>query len=486
MVITREAAHDASMDTTMNDPNPPSGSSHSSASHPLTRSRNDRMIAGVLGGIARKYDFDPAIVRVVFVGMTVLSFGAALLGYVVAWLVVPEADADEPVLTNAVHGARRRPIDRRLWIGLALLFFGAEALADQYGYRVGRFSHVFWPMALIAVGASFLILRERPDQDERPPTPPPGPPRGGMVPVVSPVPAPPSRPERVAGPDAAGDQSASGVADPSDRSDASDASERFGARAGDTAAHAVTAELPPVVASPPSAYPPSRPWPVAEPRHPRRPRRPRRERRERSMLGRLTWSALLIVAGAAWMLDVIGAVDVDGRFVVAVELAIVGAGLLVGAWIGRGRGLIALGLVLTVVAGTFAILDVPLSGPIGERVIRPNRVDALRNHYQVGIGHLELDLRAAQPATKVRRVKLTDVIGYLEVRVPADARVEVNARADSGSIEIFDRPDLGGTHVHRTVIDDPVAATGPRIVIDAHVGFGAIRVERQIQEGTPS
>src|SRR3954449_8639378 len=98
------------MDTTMNPPSPPSPPPGASATshHPLTRSRSDRMIAGVAGGIARKYDFDPAVVRVAIVILTVVSLGAAVLAYGVAWLFFPEADAEEPVLTSAVHGARRR------------------------------------------------------------------------------------------------------------------------------------------------------------------------------------------------------------------------------------------------------------------------------------------------------------------------------------------------------------------------------------------
>ena len=119
----------------MNPPSPPSPPPGASAtSHQaLTRSRTDRMLAGVCGGIARKYDFDPAVVRVAFVILTPFTFGVVPLAYVVAWLVVPEAEHEEPMLTSAVHHARRRRFDPRLWTGLLLLFFGAQALAGEYG-----------------------------------------------------------------------------------------------------------------------------------------------------------------------------------------------------------------------------------------------------------------------------------------------------------------------------------------------------------------
>jgi hypothetical protein len=196
------------------------------------------------------------------------------------------------------------------------------------------------------------------------------------------------------------------------------------------------------------------------------------------MLGRFTWSAVLIVAGVAWLIDITGAAVVDARFVFAIELALVGIALLVGAFFGRSRGLIALGLVLTFFAGTFAALDVPLHGPIGERVVHPAAIGALEGKYHIGIGHLQLDLRDTALDGEAHRVVLTDAIGFIEVFVPTDARVEVKARSDIGSVDILGRPEEGGTHADLDVVDDPAGSSGPRIVIDAHVGFGAVKVSR--------
>jgi phage shock protein C len=56
----------------------------------LRRSRSDRMVAGVCGGIARMFDMDAALVRIILVGATLLGFGAGAILYLVAWAVVPE------------------------------------------------------------------------------------------------------------------------------------------------------------------------------------------------------------------------------------------------------------------------------------------------------------------------------------------------------------------------------------------------------------
>jgi phage shock protein C len=55
----------------------------------LYRSRKNRLIAGICGGIAEYFDVDPIIVRLITL-ILVLSAGAGLLAYIVAWIVVPE------------------------------------------------------------------------------------------------------------------------------------------------------------------------------------------------------------------------------------------------------------------------------------------------------------------------------------------------------------------------------------------------------------
>lgn len=55
----------------------------------LYRSRDNRMIAGVCGGIAHYFNLDPTVVRLIFV-VAILFAGSAILAYLIAWLVVPE------------------------------------------------------------------------------------------------------------------------------------------------------------------------------------------------------------------------------------------------------------------------------------------------------------------------------------------------------------------------------------------------------------
>ena len=56
----------------------------------LVRRRDDRMVAGVCSGIADYLGVDVTLVRVLAVVALVFSFGAALVVYVAAWILMPE------------------------------------------------------------------------------------------------------------------------------------------------------------------------------------------------------------------------------------------------------------------------------------------------------------------------------------------------------------------------------------------------------------
>lgn len=61
----------------------------------LIRSRRNRMLAGVCGGIAEYTNTDPTIIRLVWVLVTLFpaTLPVGLIGYLVAWLIIPEAPA---------------------------------------------------------------------------------------------------------------------------------------------------------------------------------------------------------------------------------------------------------------------------------------------------------------------------------------------------------------------------------------------------------
>jgi len=57
----------------------------------FSRSRDNRVLAGVMGGIARRYDWNPTLLRTVFVIISVLSVAfPGILVYLILWLLMPD------------------------------------------------------------------------------------------------------------------------------------------------------------------------------------------------------------------------------------------------------------------------------------------------------------------------------------------------------------------------------------------------------------
>jgi phage shock protein C len=52
-------------------------------------SSKDRILGGICGGIAEYFDTDPTIVRLLFVLLLLASFGTAVIGYLIAWVIIP-------------------------------------------------------------------------------------------------------------------------------------------------------------------------------------------------------------------------------------------------------------------------------------------------------------------------------------------------------------------------------------------------------------
>jgi phage shock protein C len=55
----------------------------------LYRSRDDKMLGGVCGGLGEYLDVDPTLIRVLWVVVTVLGAGTGLIAYIILWFLIP-------------------------------------------------------------------------------------------------------------------------------------------------------------------------------------------------------------------------------------------------------------------------------------------------------------------------------------------------------------------------------------------------------------
>jgi len=119
----------------------------------LRRAVDDRVIAGVCGGLGRYFGADPVWFRVAFVVLTV-GGGSGVLLYLVAWLVIPEQGPGDTATTTAATIGEHGPIIA----GIALTAVGLMLLIDNL---VPWFDRVMWPMVVIAAGLALLFTGSR-------------------------------------------------------------------------------------------------------------------------------------------------------------------------------------------------------------------------------------------------------------------------------------------------------------------------------------
>lgn len=117
----------------------------------LTRSKTDRMVAGVAGGMAEYLNVDTAWVRLVWLALLFLSVGLPL--YIVAWIVIPEADTATAATTTPVRAAPAGD-NGKIIVGGLLILGGAAMLANRF---LPWMKDLWVPAVLIAVGTGVII-----------------------------------------------------------------------------------------------------------------------------------------------------------------------------------------------------------------------------------------------------------------------------------------------------------------------------------------
>ncbi len=209
--------------------------------------------------------------------------------------------------------------------------------------------------------------------------------------------------------------------------------------------------------------------------------------RRRSRVTAVTLAATLLAGGVTALVLLAAGGLTDLPVLLGVVLAVLGGGLVVGAFLRGGRGLIPFALLASAV--TWGALTAPLDriGTDGPRDLRiaPTTAAALAPYYENPVGTVELDLRgmdlsvpAGAPATPVA-TRIEAGLGSVEIWVPDDADVRFTGSTGVGSV-VFDEEETDGPDA-RLRIDDlgrDRIASGRPIVLDVHADAGAVEVHR--------
>jgi hypothetical protein len=130
---------------------------------------------------------------------------------------------------------------------------------------------------------------------------------------------------------------------------------------------------------------------------------------------------------------------------------------------------------LALAAGTITAAGIDLDGGVGEVEYSPASTTDLKDRYELGLGELVVDLRETDlPAGDVP-LELELGVGDAVVIVPDDVCVATSADVGVGNVDMFGRDNSG---IDIDFEDTPDAAADvTRLVLDAEIGVGELRVE---------
>lgn len=440
------------------------------------RPDDGRWAAGVCAALARRAGVDPLLVRGVLVALALTSGGLALVGYGVAWALLPQQDGTIH-LEEAVHGRVRGGL-----VGaavLALIGFSRPLpwwLAGWTPWNGGGPGGGLVVLALVLLGIWWLSQRNGSGPGGwggpgGPGGPGPGGPGGAYGPgapaATDPAQAPTSTfatTPTAAYPTAPGygTPPAGGYPDHGRyTTDATDYADRYAA---EYTARYTEAYQAAVAARPPDPTAPS----------------------HRLTLGTLGVALLAGGVLAVWDRSAEALPGPTGLVAGCAALAVVAAGIVVAGVLGLRAGglapvgvLLALGLIVAAVTSPW----LNLSG-IGEREWRPVSAADAEQGYQLGVGRLSADLSrtgllaGARPEDPVT-VETSLGVGELDLLVPAGTAVEIRAEVGAGDVQngVDGSSESGvrgsGSQVERTI---RIGTGDPLLVVHAKVGLGSVQV----------
>ncbi len=404
------------------------------------------MVAGVLGGVAQRLRVDPLLLRIATVVLALFG-GVGIVLYALGWLLIPAEGSDGSIADKALRRGDREPRDSSaIALAAGLVIVILIAAGGTFG---SGFGSVLLVLAIVGV---VLLLRRDGDEVHEP--------------------APPT---------AYGDGPE--YADPGPYGGTP--AEAF--KAGTDEEHAASGPVPRAedgVGHPPYEPPPGTGWPEGPDWGPPAdavyvpPGEPAPQPRPKSYLGALTLSAVVVALGVLAAIDAAWA-TVPASAYLATALAVVGLGLLAGAWFGRSRGLIVLGVVLALSLAPAAFAE-RYSWETGSYRFAPTSIEQLPSGPQShGVGSAVYDLSQLElEDTDSIHLEIDSGVGELRVIVPEEADVTVNAETDLGGIELF-KSWSGGPGDSREVTDlGPDGPGGGQITLDLQSSVGKIEVNR--------
>ncbi|MET7279049.1 PspC domain-containing protein [Kribbella sp. NPDC005582] len=405
------------------------------------RSRSDRMVAGVCGGVGRALNIDPVLIRVVM-AVLIIS-GPGIIFYIAGWLLMPDERSDRSP-AEGLLGGRIRP--DHPWLGpviVGIAVFAAIAMMSSFDF--GRF--VPGPLVVLAIIGVVAYNRKGGRRG-----------RGNAR-------------SQWSGPNGAWTHGQPGWTQT--QSQSTPAAPPAAPAAAPRPQDRVSEPVQPVWTEddPLGLYVDEQP--TASPATTRTAQPPvKGARGVKSIVVLLTGAAIGIAALA-------GAATPTMLFI---GVAMLGTGMLVGGFVGRTAGLLPLGLLLAAgaVASTLFpnvprnFADVNYIAPAGQVI----GATGTGTSYTFDAGSVKLDLTKATFGPDAK-IEVHGRAGDVVVKLPPDVDVQGQLNAELGDLVALGGKKSG--HDAQLTVNDlglDQKAGPEQVVLDLDIKLGAIRVER--------
>jgi hypothetical protein len=227
------------------------------------------------------------------------------------------------------------------------------------------------------------------------------------------------------------------------------------------------------VAAPPSPPAPTTPPPIPTPAGPIGPVPAPHDR-----IARIVLPAVVLAIGVLGMIDLAGA-DVAASAYVALALAIVGLGLIVRTWYGRGWSLVVFGAVLALALVIVTAAERANEVTTRASTWRPLTAEQVDATYAANVGDAVLDMSAVDFSGQTKEVQVNLGAGNLTIVLPSRVDVQADIQVNVGNAVVFGEQWGGIGQSRHTVTDLGSDGTGGgELVLRATVNVGNVEVHR--------
>lgn len=130
------------------------------------RSIDDKVLAGVCGGLANYFDIDSTIVRVLWI-LGFFAGGLGILAYIICAIIIPQESFAEYNMNKSKYDEAMPRYDKdkssknKVVLGSILVIIGVFSLIDEYLYWINI--EKLWPLIFIVIGIYIIVKKQGDD-----------------------------------------------------------------------------------------------------------------------------------------------------------------------------------------------------------------------------------------------------------------------------------------------------------------------------------